>query len=180
MLKFMVPLALATLFIYQLAEAQETAPGVEAREQHRRDRFRQDAAPGEAARDEARRFMYERRDMQRAGMWQGDAGIDGREARQREAIRRGVESGELTPREADRLRREQARIERHERMAEADGRVTPRERARLNRELDRSARDIWRESHDRQRMAGRDRGRNFGERHPHGERIAWRGRSDRR
>ena len=80
------------------------------------------------------------------------ADYEQREARQREAIRSGIESGEITRHEARRLWDEQRRIERMESRFEADGRVTPRERAQLDRALDRSGRNIWRESHDRERV----------------------------
>jgi hypothetical protein len=125
------------------------------------------AAPGERAESNreldraGRDFRRERRDAQHRSGASG-ASIDEREARQREAIGRGAESGELTPREAERLRREQARIERHEQMARADGRFTPRERARIQRELDQAQRHIRHESHDRQRMGVQDRGNHFG------------------
>lgn len=113
-----------------------------------------------------RDFRRERHDaMHRSGA--SGASIDEREARQREAIRRGAESGELTPREAERLRREQARIERHEQMARADGRFTPRERARIQRELDQAQRHIRHESHDRQRVGVQDRGNHFGHERGH-------------
>lgn len=151
MWKLLIPLALATLFVYQLAEAEERGAGVNARQHVNFDGV------------------------------VGDAGVDAREARQREAIRRGMASGEITPREAERLWRVQARIERHERMAETDGRVTRQERARLSRELDHSARHIRHESHERQRVGGDGSGHDRGRRHGHdrgrdyGRHVAHRG-----
>jgi hypothetical protein len=140
MLKLLIPIAIAALFMHQLAEAQEPGAGVDV-------------------------------DAQR----HHPMSIDERETRQRQAIRRGVESGELTRGEADRLRHEQARIERHELMARSDGRFTPRERSRIQHELDRSARHIRHETHDRQRAGGRDRPR-----HDHAQRVAHRGGGHRR
>lgn len=79
--------------------------------------------------------------------------IDGREWRQEERVNQGIRSGQLTPREAVRLEREQARIRYHERMMKADGLFTRSERARLHRELNRADRHIYRQKHDRQRIA---------------------------
>jgi uncharacterized membrane protein YebE (DUF533 family) len=80
----------------------------------------------------------------------GTPNVDARQANQRARINQGVASGELTPREAARLRAEQAHVRRDERAAKADGVVTPRERAHLQRELDHSSADIARQKHDGQ------------------------------
>lgn len=215
MLKVLIPIALATLSVHPLAQAQEAAGGADARQ--RMERIRQGVASGELTRDEARRLAREQRsirrdeaqartgataapgeraelirDLDRAGRdfrrerrdaqhrsGASGASIDEREARQREAIGRGAESGELTPREAERLRHEQARIERHEQMARADGRFTPRERARIQRELDQAQRHIRHESHDRQRVGGQDRGNHFGHDRDRGNRLGERGHNHR-
>ena len=68
--------------------------------------------------------------------------VEKRQQLQQERIGQGVGSGQLTPREAVRLERQQAGIERAERRAEADGKVTPQERARLHRKQDRASRRI--------------------------------------
>ncbi|GAB4242376.1 MAG: hypothetical protein OHK0028_20960 [Deltaproteobacteria bacterium] len=77
-------------------------------------------------------------------------GVERRQQVQQRRIGQGIESGQLTPREAARLEREQAGIERAQRRAESDGRITPRERARLHRKQDRASRHIYREKHDAQ------------------------------
>lgn len=82
--------------------------------------------------------------------------VDQREANQEKRIGQGVASGQLTPKEADRLKAEQGRIERAEGKAKADGKVTPQERARLGRMQDHASRDIRREKHDRQRDMNHD------------------------
>jgi hypothetical protein len=235
MWRLFIPLALATLFIYQLAEAEEQGAGTSARQHNQMERVRQGIASGEVTREEARRLLHEQRavrreeaayrsdgvlsrgeradlhrDLNRASAdiarqrhdrqrvrldaVAGDAGIDAREARQREAIRRGIASGEITPREAERLWREQARIERSERRAEADGRISRAERVRLDRQLDNAGRHIRHEARDRQDVLrhgsrhgradhrGHDRGRDFGRdwgRH-RGQQVAHRGGSSHR
>ncbi len=76
--------------------------------------------------------------------------VNRREHRQVHRIRHGIRDGELTRREAARLGAEQARIRGYERYARSDGRVTFRERRRLDHMLDRSNRNIYRQTHDRQ------------------------------
>lgn len=85
-----------------------------------------------------------------AAFAQSNYSIEQRDRMEQERIERGIESGRLTHREADRLLAERARIERLERRARADGVLTQRERARIVHAQDRLARDIYRESHDRQ------------------------------
>ncbi len=150
MLKLLIPMAIAALFVHQLAQAQEPGAGVNARQHNQMDRTREGAGSGELRRDAQQR--------PNAGGTHDGLSINEREARQREAIRRGVASGELTRHEADRLRHEQGRIERMEQRARADGNFTPQERARINRQLDNSARHIRHETHDRQRAGGHDSG----------------------
>ena len=75
--------------------------------------------------------------------------VDRREARQEHRIANGIRSGQLTRREAFRLERGEARINRMQWRSEADGRVTPRERVRLSRALDRESRRIYRLKHNR-------------------------------
>jgi hypothetical protein len=77
-------------------------------------------------------------------------GVDAREANQQRRIAEGIQSGQLTPREAARLERGEARINRMEQRAKADGVVTPRERARLHGALNHESRAIARQKHDAQ------------------------------
>ena len=74
--------------------------------------------------------------------------IERREARQQMRIAQGMRSGELTRREALRLERGAARIDRMEWRARADGRVTACERAQLHRALNHESRGIHRLKHN--------------------------------
>ena len=76
--------------------------------------------------------------------------IDRREDRQEARIEQGRASGELTPREARRLERGQAAVDRKQARAEADGVVTARERARITGEQNEQSRRIRHQKHDRQ------------------------------
>ena len=76
--------------------------------------------------------------------------INERQHHQQQLIRRGVRSDELTRREAVRLGAEQARIRGYERRARCDGDLSLGERRRLDHLLDRSSRNIYRQTHDRQ------------------------------
>jgi len=77
--------------------------------------------------------------------------IDKRQANQERRIQQGVKSGELTPREAARLEKGQARIQRMENKAKADGTVSAKERKRIALAQDQQGKRIAREKHDRQR-----------------------------
>jgi hypothetical protein len=161
MLKYLIPIALVTLPVPQLVQAQSAGAAVQASAPAERARW---GVAGESRND----FVRASRDAatgprrsERFGAISADR-IDARQARQSNAIARGIESGRLTPREAGRLRAEQARIERHEQRARADGNFTLRERARINRELDRSRRHILRDLRDGQRLGGYEYGRRFG------------------
>ncbi|ANE55197.1 MULTISPECIES: hypothetical protein [Methylomonas] len=74
--------------------------------------------------------------------------VDRRQEIQEQRIEQGIESGELTRREANRLERQQMRIERQENAAQADGVVTPAERARLNHQQNKASRNIARKKHN--------------------------------
>lgn len=77
-------------------------------------------------------------------------GIDQRQANQERRIDQGVASGQLTEREANRLNRQQDRIDQMENKAKSDGVVTKKERARLHNAQDRASRNIAKQKHDRQ------------------------------
>ncbi|HKY02693.1 MAG TPA: hypothetical protein VJM53_09100 [Burkholderiales bacterium] len=70
--------------------------------------------------------------------------------RQHDRLIQGLRSGELTPREADRLRDEQARIREMERRYLADGYFNYREFANMQDALRDSSRHILAEKSDRQ------------------------------
>ena len=77
-------------------------------------------------------------------------GIDKRQAIQDQRIQKGVDSGQINKREAARLERGQARVEKTEARAKADGVVTAKERAHIQHEQNVQSRHIAREKHDRQ------------------------------
>ncbi len=76
--------------------------------------------------------------------------VDHRQQRQDHRIEQGVQSGELTRREANRLDRNQNRINAMEANFKSDGQLTRRERARLHRNQNVQNRKIHRQKHDRQ------------------------------
>src|SRR5256714_9804017 len=73
-----------------------------------------------------------------------------RDVNQQERIEQGLKSGQLTTREASRLEREEAKVERDQARALRDGTLSPAEQARLAREQNKVSRDIYREKHDAQ------------------------------
>ena len=77
-------------------------------------------------------------------------GIDKREANQQQRIDQGIRSGQLTQKEAARLEKGQAHVEKMEDRAKADGKVTARERERIQHAQNVQSRKIYREKHDRQ------------------------------
>jgi len=78
-------------------------------------------------------------------------GIDKRQANQERRIQQGVKSGELNAREAAKLEKGQAKIQRMEDKAKADGVVTAQERKRIQHAQDVQSKRIAREKHDKQR-----------------------------
>ena len=76
--------------------------------------------------------------------------IDQRQANQETRIDQGIASGQLNEREANRLGRQQNRIDRMENRAKADGVVTDKERGRIGAAQNRASRHIAREKHDAQ------------------------------
>lgn len=73
---------------------------------------------------------------------QTDAGTIQRDVNQQNRIEQGLKNGSLTTREAGRLEREEARIDRQQARDLKDGTLTPKERARLRREQNQASRDI--------------------------------------
>jgi hypothetical protein len=81
-----------------------------------------------------------------------EAGIEQRQLRQQARISQGLASGALTFREAARLERSEASIERRERlMRRTCGGLSCSERAYLNGRLNRLSARIYRQKHDGQR-----------------------------
>jgi hypothetical protein len=80
--------------------------------------------------------------------------LDQAQQNQRARIQQGVESGHLTVPETRHLRRQQARLHRHEAAAKSDGVVTPGERHDLRHHARHTSRSVHRQKHD-----GQTRGR---------------------
>jgi len=76
---------------------------------------------------------------------------DQRQANQERRIQEGVKSGQLNEREAARLEKGQARVQKAEDKATADGKVTAKERAKIENMQDRQSKRIAREKHDKQK-----------------------------
>ena len=85
-----------------------------------------------------------------AAQTQSTPRIDQRQQNQERRIEQGEKSGALTKKEAARLEKGQARIQKMENKAVADGKVTAKERARIEKAQNRESRKIAREKHDKQ------------------------------
>lgn len=75
---------------------------------------------------------------------------DQRQSSQTQRIQQGVQSGTLTDKEAARLEKGQARVQKIEDKIKSDGVVTKQERARLQHAENVESRHIRRQKHDRQ------------------------------
>jgi len=73
-----------------------------------------------------------------------------RNINQQQRIEGGIQNGSLTNREAAKLERGQARVDRKEAVAGADGHVGAREEARTERTENRQSKRIHRQKHDAQ------------------------------
>jgi hypothetical protein len=73
-----------------------------------------------------------------------------RDINQQQRIESGLKSGQLTTKEAGKLEREEARIDRLEAKDLSKGPLTPKEQTQINRMEDKVSRDIYREKHDAQ------------------------------
>jgi len=74
-----------------------------------------------------------------------------RNVNQERRIEQGIQSGQLTNREAGKLERGQARVDRAEARAGADGHVGPNEQRRIQKAENKQSRRIYREKHDAQK-----------------------------
>ena len=77
--------------------------------------------------------------------------IDQRQANQAQRIEQGKKSGALTDKEATRLEKGQARVQKMEDKAVADGKVTKKERRKIEHAQDVQSRRIARQKHDKQK-----------------------------
>jgi len=73
-----------------------------------------------------------------------------RNVNQERRIEQGIQSGQLTNREAGRLERGQARVDRAEARAGADGHVGAGEQRRIQKQENRQSKRVYREKHDAQ------------------------------
>ena len=85
-----------------------------------------------------------------AAQTQSTPRVDQRQQNQERRIEAGEKSGALNQKEAARLEKGQARIQKMEDKAVADGKVTKKEKRRLEKAQDRESRRIYREKHDKQ------------------------------
>ena len=76
--------------------------------------------------------------------------IDQRQQNQERRIEQGEKSGALNQKEAARLEKGQARVQKMENKATADGKVTKKEARRIEKAQDRQSKKIYREKHDKQ------------------------------
>jgi len=81
---------------------------------------------------------------------QNTADIVQRNANQQERIEQGLQSGQLTTKEAAKLEKGEARVEKIEQRAEANGKLTDAERRRIEQAQNKESREIYREKHDGQ------------------------------
>jgi hypothetical protein len=76
--------------------------------------------------------------------------VDQRQQNQERRIEQGEKSGALNQKEAARLEKGQARVQKMENKAAADGKVTKKEARRIEKAQDRQSKKIYREKHDKQ------------------------------
>lgn len=77
--------------------------------------------------------------------------INKKQKNQISRIEQGVKSGELTKKETKRLMKQEAKLQKHKRIAKSDGVVTKRERSKLNHEANKLSAKIYKQKHDRQK-----------------------------
>jgi hypothetical protein len=75
-----------------------------------------------------------------------------RQKKQEHRIERGVKNGKITPKEAQRLRDQQATISVERALDKKDGKITGRERADEQHDLNRLNKDIYRKKHNDRRV----------------------------
>ena len=76
--------------------------------------------------------------------------VNRRQTRQQKRIAQGIKSGSLNPREAARLEKREAGVQRQEKrdLAKHNGHVTQAEQRQLNRRENRISRSIYRDKHN--------------------------------
>jgi hypothetical protein len=73
-----------------------------------------------------------------------------RDINQQQRIEQGLQSGQLTTKEASKLEREEANVERMESNALKDGKLSDAEKQRIQRAQNQVSRDIYQQKHDAQ------------------------------
>ena len=81
---------------------------------------------------------------------QNTADVVQRNVNQQERIEQGLQSGQLTTKEAAKLERGEARIEKMEQRADADGRMTDAEKRRIEQAQNKESRQIYQDKHNAQ------------------------------
>ena len=79
--------------------------------------------------------------------------VDARQAKQEKRIDKGVASGQLNEKEANRLEKQQAHVDKVETKAKADGTVTAAERRHVTRAQNNTSAHIYQQKHDAQKAA---------------------------
>ena len=77
--------------------------------------------------------------------------VDKRQEKQGQRIQKGVDSGQLNQKEAARLEKGQAHVEKLEDKALEDGKMTKQEKIRIEHAQDVQSKRIARERHDKQK-----------------------------
>ena len=75
----------------------------------------------------------------------------GRNVEQQKRIEQGLKSGELNTREASKLEREEAKVNRDQARALKDGNLSPAEKAKIRAEQNKVSADIYKQKHDAQK-----------------------------
>jgi len=81
---------------------------------------------------------------------QNTADVVQRNANQQERIEQGLQSGQLTTKEASKLEKGEARIEKMEQRANADGKMTDAEKRRIEQAQNKESQQIYQDKHNAQ------------------------------
>jgi hypothetical protein len=81
---------------------------------------------------------------------QNTADVVQRNVNQQERIEQGLQSGQLTTKEASKLEKGEARIEKMEQRADADGKMTDAEKRRVEQAQNKESQQIYQDKHNAQ------------------------------
>ena len=81
---------------------------------------------------------------------QNTADVVQRNVNQQERIEQGLQSGQLTTKEASKLEKGEARIEKMEQRADADGKMTDAEKRRIEQAQNKESQQIYQDKHNAQ------------------------------